>query len=454
MKKVLSLLLVFAMILSFGAVASAKTVKLGDLDGNGRITASDARTILRYASKLDAYDSEQLTIADIDKNGKISASDARTVLRIASKLEADSGDVIIGETGEQTEVSSGIGMLLSNFIAKFGPLSAVGTSDGTKMYRNSELIVVSDPKMIDDNKVSSIVVSVSSYTVNGIHVGMTADEAKTALNADGWTVKTQSDSLVVYEKTNDINIVNVTVSDGNVIKIELCLAYSIADEKPSEDNSGNNSEKPSDYDDAFNENYLDYETLPDEAKYFLSGEFGLKGSIYSDGVKNSISMYTDTVNINMSINTQMDDGTDVDISLLVLDEGKSEKNIYMLNNTEKKYCELNDATLAFVGMNKSNFNFNLTVGDASSLKITSGNISENGVDYTVYKAVGTTGVTYLYLVCEKMVKVVTEDFYGNLLSAIEIEELWYPLPENCFSYSGYKKALSLIDTFVTIDIFQ
>ena len=59
---------------------------LGDVDGNGKITAADARTALRIAAQLIAGDDRQLLAADVDGNGKVTAGDARKILRVGAKL--------------------------------------------------------------------------------------------------------------------------------------------------------------------------------------------------------------------------------------------------------------------------------------------------------------------------------------------------------------------------------
>ncbi len=59
----------------------------GDLDGNGKVSAADARIALRASAKLVTLDAEQTALADVDKNGKISAADARKILRVSAKLE-------------------------------------------------------------------------------------------------------------------------------------------------------------------------------------------------------------------------------------------------------------------------------------------------------------------------------------------------------------------------------
>ena len=65
------------------------TSLLGDVDGNGKVTAADARLALRAAVALEHYapGSGEFVRADYDGNGNISASDARMILRTAVELE-------------------------------------------------------------------------------------------------------------------------------------------------------------------------------------------------------------------------------------------------------------------------------------------------------------------------------------------------------------------------------
>ena len=59
----------------------------GDVNGDGKLTAMDARLVLRIAARLDTPDEIQTIAADFDSSGKITASDARLVLRKAAKLD-------------------------------------------------------------------------------------------------------------------------------------------------------------------------------------------------------------------------------------------------------------------------------------------------------------------------------------------------------------------------------
>ena len=60
---------------------------LGDVDGNGKVNATDARKILRHVAGLDDLNNLGLKAADIDGNKKINATDARKVLRHVAGLE-------------------------------------------------------------------------------------------------------------------------------------------------------------------------------------------------------------------------------------------------------------------------------------------------------------------------------------------------------------------------------
>lgn len=68
-------------------VAEDKIFSAGDLSGDGKVQAKDARLALRIAAKIDNCTEKQLSAGDIDKNGKIDASDARKILRFAASLD-------------------------------------------------------------------------------------------------------------------------------------------------------------------------------------------------------------------------------------------------------------------------------------------------------------------------------------------------------------------------------
>ncbi len=62
--------------------------EIGDVNNDGKITAADARTVLRASAKLETLDENAMVAADVNKDKKITAADARTILRVSAKLES------------------------------------------------------------------------------------------------------------------------------------------------------------------------------------------------------------------------------------------------------------------------------------------------------------------------------------------------------------------------------
>lgn len=60
----------------------------GDVDGDGDITSSDARLVLRAAVGLERFDSDQAKKADVMGTGAISSGNARIILRVSVGLDS------------------------------------------------------------------------------------------------------------------------------------------------------------------------------------------------------------------------------------------------------------------------------------------------------------------------------------------------------------------------------
>ena len=75
------------MTLKFGTHEYTVIIK-GDASPDGKITASDARVVLRIAAKLENPDEVTKESADINSDGKVTSSEARSVLRFAAKLDS------------------------------------------------------------------------------------------------------------------------------------------------------------------------------------------------------------------------------------------------------------------------------------------------------------------------------------------------------------------------------
>lgn len=60
---------------------------LGDVNNDGRITAVDARTTLRFSASLVTLTETQQLAADVNKDGRVTATDARRILRVSASLD-------------------------------------------------------------------------------------------------------------------------------------------------------------------------------------------------------------------------------------------------------------------------------------------------------------------------------------------------------------------------------
>lgn len=59
----------------------------GDVNGDGRVNARDARLLLRYAAGLAGEDEIDLTAADFNGDGRVNARDARAILRAVAGID-------------------------------------------------------------------------------------------------------------------------------------------------------------------------------------------------------------------------------------------------------------------------------------------------------------------------------------------------------------------------------
>ena len=90
MKRTVFLLLCVLLMLTVCGVTASAAFLMGDVDGNGKVQAEDARLALRASVGLEKYKSgsNAFTAADVNKDGFIKADDARKILRAAVGLES------------------------------------------------------------------------------------------------------------------------------------------------------------------------------------------------------------------------------------------------------------------------------------------------------------------------------------------------------------------------------
>ena len=102
MKRFVSIFAVLLLAVILMTSASAKTLRRGDVNFDGAVSATDARTILRAAATLTTLTDEQKLVADVDGNGSVTAKDARMVLRVSAKLDPDFEPIEIEDPTEPT----------------------------------------------------------------------------------------------------------------------------------------------------------------------------------------------------------------------------------------------------------------------------------------------------------------------------------------------------------------
>lgn len=470
MKKIMTALVVTILAVVFTVGVSAETYIRGDINMDGRVSASDARLVLRVGASLDTATQEQKLIADMNDDGRITAADARTVLRISAKLEDSKGEINIGgttvEPEEKTELSNGISMSIDDFMKKFGGMRELDSTDGTISYTNDYVTVVSDPKMINSGNINSISITGGDYMLCGVYAGMSADDALAMLKANRWIVTQENTSQVVLSKVG-MNIM-IAKSGDTVTFVEYYLGVSVVrpdDQNTSTTQSPETTTKPPETttqppetttkppetttqppitNEAFN-------NLPEQAKAFLSGNFSLKGYTYNKGQREAIRMYITKDNIKAGMAMDMGDGTFMDMDILIRNpNGKS--TIYLISTETKQYCELSNILLGLVGVKPEDLALNYSTVDPNKVVVSEGKKQEGLTLYTVYNIKSDTESCDIYMVGDDIKRIYSYNNLGIPVNQMEINEFSPDVPASEISLDNYKKS-SITEVFgLDIDI--
>lgn len=458
MKKIITAIVIAMLAVIFTVSVSAETYIRGDFNMDGKVSASDARLILRVGASLDSATEQQKLISDMNDDGKITAADARTVLRISAKLEDGKGEISIGgstaEPEEKTELLSGISMSIEDFMKKFGGMRELDTTNGTISYTNDYVTVVSDPKMITPGNINSISITGGDYMLCGVYPGMSVDDALATLKDARWIVKQENASQVVLSKVG-MNIM-IAKSGDTVTFVEYYLGVSVVrpDEqdtsatqppetttKPPETTTQppETTTKPPETttqtpitNEAFN-------NLPEQAKAFLLGNFSLKGYTYNKDKREAVTMHITKDNIKAGMLMDMGDGTSMNVDVLIRNpNGKS--TIYLISEETKKYCELGSVLLGLVGIKPEDLTLNYRAIDPNKVVISEKKKQEGPILYTVYNVKSSTESCDIYMVGEDIKRIYS---YNNLeipVNQMEIDEFSVHVPGSEFSLDKYEKA--------------
>lgn len=136
LKKILSLLVCVSMLFAFGAAAAAEDrFAPGDVNGDGKVAAEDARLCLRQAVGLETFEKggSAWLACEVTGDGEVTAADARIILRAAVGLET----LCAHEFSEWTPEKDENGELTGKHTRMCAKCLAVETADceyGEKTY--------------------------------------------------------------------------------------------------------------------------------------------------------------------------------------------------------------------------------------------------------------------------------------------------------------------------------
>lgn len=460
MKKFIFTFMVLIISVLFVINASAETYLKGDINMDGQISAADARLVLRAGASLDIISETQKLISDMNDDGKVTAADARTVLRISAKIESGKGEIIVGETPtepvKKTELLSGIGMSIDDFMKKFGGMREIDTADNTISYTNDYVTVVSDPEMIHSGNISSINVTGGDYMLCGVYAGMPSANAVSSLKADRWIVQQETSVQIILSKNG--MCLKIAVADNTVTFVEYYLSFSLVnpdnsdtETQPSESTTkpSDNTTKPSESTTKPSESTTTNEALnnlPAQAKAYISGEFGLKGYSYNKDQKDPVEMHVSKDKVKAGMAMKMDDGSTMNVDVIIRDMNKNKPKMFIACRETKMFCEVDSITMLLLNLNPEDLKLSAEFVDLNKVKITQTTAKEGNTIFTVYNIKSDVDSCDIYMIGEDIKRVYNYDKAGVLKNRIDIDEFYPYVSDSDFSLNNYKKG-SLLEIF-------
>lgn len=436
--------------------ASATTVKKGDVNRDDKITASDARTVLRYSASLEKYDDSEIIICDVNNDNKISAADARLILRCSAKLESEFGTVELDNAaqGEKTELINNFTLSVEKFINKQGGEFKSSTLEsGATAYEGNGVTVVSDPKMIASGKISSIIISSDAFSLDGVYPGMDKADAVSVLASNGWTEKENNNVSVVMSKVG--MFMNITVKDGKATAIEYTLAESLVEDNKTDPEPTTTPDEPTTTPDdptpVLPDNAVAYDDLPEQIKVFMSGAFGFNGYTYSEGKRDSLTFFTNGTDINAGMSFNMDEKTVYDIHIMMLGNGKK-RTVYLCCDNTKKYHKMTDLEMKTLNLSLDEMELDFGSINPNDVVMTKSTVTEGDTEYIVYAMEGDDAKSDIYTVNGEIKRVLAYDKNGTLASQMDIEEFFTEIPADAFSVKKYSNSITVMGIFGLTDL--
>lgn len=214
--------LAFVMLVSLVPVTASARLK-GDFDENGKITAMDARTVLRIAAQLMHFEEVFIDIADMDGNNRITANDARMILRIAAKMDSNNEAAKLDENG-YVILDDAIGRSIRAYEA----FMSMGQNFNDPSYviwgRGTRFVLEGSGSATPDS-ILMFYITDRGCVYKGIYTGMTMAQVLDILGDDGYIEKDMA-NLSSYKTTVDGNSVVIDFIDNKVSSIFVKAAKS------------------------------------------------------------------------------------------------------------------------------------------------------------------------------------------------------------------------------------
>ncbi len=200
------------------SVTAYKVIPAYDVNGDGKVSVTDAKSVLKHIAEISVLTDEQIQTADIDRNGKISTVDAKMILQtVADILEIYASEDGVMLDGSYTDADSNAYYFDDGFMAK-----GITEIEG-RQYLFSQSGIMLNEGLHNVFGVNYLVLRDKTVALNGFYsyngkkylADANGELAKGRKTYDGKTYLFGSDcALVVNSSAKDGGVLYYTDSNG------------------------------------------------------------------------------------------------------------------------------------------------------------------------------------------------------------------------------------------------
>ena len=221
-KKILALAL--SLLIAFSMGLTALAVVSGDMNSDNKVSAADARLILRCAVGLEDITSTQMTAGDLNMDGQITATDARTALRISVGLDVCANALLSNEfeiirsgffMADVTMTESGVSQKVKMAVTDKSTYILMNVSEGDELFKEIGMAVKLE--MLFNDQGSYLLDSKNKQYAKFPYEDLQMDEAefKEAMTAGAFDFASSLKDTGLHS-TEEYNGVSCTVHTFNI----------------------------------------------------------------------------------------------------------------------------------------------------------------------------------------------------------------------------------------------